>query len=374
MVWTRTFYPGVVLPESASEITTRPGREVSGIEMKFLAVPSHGLRGVVVNPDGTSAARTAITLSEGPAPRRPSMPSPPLHAETNADGSFEFPQVVDGEWRLAADLETGAQKLSATQWVDVAGHDLQELKLRLAPQFTVRGHESIETPQGMPVPDPFPVFLVPHTRPVHSDTGLSNWMRWPLFHFELPIPLSGPDSARLKEQIETVTTFQMKEQGAIVARPRSIGSFDFENVYAGSYRIASMTPPPPYYMAAIRVGESELTAAELELSSSTGPITIVYKTNGGSVRGTVDKCTSGVVLLIPQDPALQSLGFLRSASCDASGRYQFTAVRPGEYYALAFAGVRGIPQLNDVLLSQASKITIRATETTTADLPVIPEY
>jgi hypothetical protein len=147
--------------------------------------------------------------------------------------------------------------------------------------------------------------------------------------------------------------------------------FTLEDVYPGSYRIVSTPPPPPYYMAAVRVGETGLAIPEVNLSSSAAPINIVYKTNGGTMRGVAEKCSTGIVILIPQDPALQSLGFLRSARCDASDHYEITAVRPGDYYALAFAEPGGVPQVDDAFINQAGKVTVHADETVSADLRAI---
>jgi hypothetical protein len=42
-------------------------------------------------------------------------------------------------------------------------------------------------------------------------------------------------------------------------------------------------------------------------------------------------------------------------------------VRPGDYYALAFAEPGGVPQLDDILISQAGKITVHVDETASAD-------
>jgi hypothetical protein len=162
------------------------------------------------------------------------------------------------------------------------------------------------------------------------------------------------------------------ELGAILAIPDRNGNFTLRDVYPGSYRIVSTPPPRPYYMAAVRIGEADLSTAEVELSSSAAPITVLYKTDGGTVRGTSEKCASGVVLLVPQDRALQSLPFLGSARCDSDDRYDFSGVRPGDYYALAFAGGGGVPQLDEILISQANKVSVRAEEIASADLHAIP--
>jgi hypothetical protein len=370
LVWTRTFYPGVARLEAASKIVLWPGSELSGIEIKLLAVPSHAVRGVLLNPDGTRAPRATVTLGEeqDPMSGHPEFPRDPartLRAETNSDGAFEFPQVADGEWRLAAEVESGGKKCRAARWIDMAGHELEDVKLRLATPFTIRGQVIVETPKGLSPPNPFPVFLVPHGRAIGSDIGMSNWMLWPVLHFESLMR----ENAQIQSEMTTHALVQ--EIGAILATPDSSGNFTLEDVYPGSYRIVSTPPPPPYYMAAVRVGETDLATAEVNLSSGATPITIVYKTNGGTVRGTAERCDAGIVILIPQDPAIQSVGFLRSARCDASDRYKITAVRPGDYYALALAEPGGVPQLDDTLVSQSSKVTVPADETASADLRAI---
>ena len=77
------------------------------------------------------------------------------------------------------------------------------------------------------------------------------------------------------------------------------------------------------------------------------------------------------MVLIPQDPAIQSLGFLRPGRCDANDQYTISAVRPGDYYALAFAEPGGVPQRDDILIGQASKVTVHVDETISADLRAI---
>jgi hypothetical protein len=127
----------------------------------------------------------------------------------------------------------------------------------------------------------------------------------------------------------------------------------------------------------VRLGEAELHAPELELSSGAIPITLVYKTNGGMVRGTVDNCASGGVVLVPQDPAMRWPGLIHRVRCDSNDHYEITSVRPGEYYALAVhtdvSSRRRLPTLDDGRLDQASKVTVRAGETCSADLRAIAQ-
>jgi hypothetical protein len=364
MVWTRTFYPGGALPEAASKIVAQPGRVVSDIELKLQAVPVHAVRGVLLNPDGTPAPKVAITLSEEAG-------QPADRGESQSDGAFEFPAVVDGEWCLAAAVEHDGVPLGVVQWIEMAGHELERVKLRLSPPFTVRGQVVMEAPKGEPAPDAPPVSLVPRAGRAGREAWMANWMLRPEMHFVEPLPANAPGGDATK-QIHGEILDSFLFGGAISARPDSGGNFSLPNVYPGSYRIVPMPPPPlPYYLDAVRVGETDLGSPEVELSSRAVPITVIYKTNGGAVRGTVEKCASGPVLLVPQDTARQWLGFLRATRCDSNDRYGITGLRPGEYYALAFAGDGPLPELDEGLLHQAGKITVRAGEASSADLRAV---
>jgi hypothetical protein len=57
LAWKRSYYPGVALPEGASQIVVLPGSEVPGVEWKLLVVPAHTVRGMLLNPDGTRRRR-----------------------------------------------------------------------------------------------------------------------------------------------------------------------------------------------------------------------------------------------------------------------------------------------------------------------------
>jgi hypothetical protein len=361
MVWARTFYPGGSLPEAASKIAAQPGEAIF-VELKLQAVPVHAARGVLLNPDGTPAPHVSITLSE--------ETGQPMHrAESQAGGAFEFPAVVDGEWHFAAAVENDGVKLRAVRWIEIAGHDLEGVRLRLSPPFTVRGQVVVERPNGMAAPNLPSVYLVPRGERTGWQSWMANWMQRPERHFVEPLPANAPGGDATKQRAEILDSFLFL--GAISAHPDAGGNFGLPNIYPGIYRIVPMPPPSlPYYLDAVRVGETDLGAQEVELSSEVS-VTIVYKTNGGTVRGTVEKCASGPVLLIPQEATRQRLGFLRAAQCDSNDRYGITGVRPGEYSVLAFAGDGPLPELNEGLLKQASKVTVRAGEASLADLRAI---
>jgi hypothetical protein len=122
----------------------------------------------------------------------------------------------------------------------------------------------------------------------------------------------------------------------------------------------------------VRAGGADLAVQEVEISSDVA-ISVAYKSDGGSVRGIVENCASGGVVLVPVDAALRRAGFSKSAPCDSTGHYEVRAVRPGDYYALALAGNGPVLALNEApsLLDEASKVTVRSGETSSADLRAV---
>lgn len=352
--WTRTYYPGVTTLEAASKISLLPGSEVTDLELKLLAVPAHAVRGVLLNPDGTPAPKVAIALGAD---------LDQLRTESDSDGAFEFPAVVDGEWQCTAEAEAHAGpasvKLRASEWFEMAGHERQGLKLRLAAPFTVRGKVAMQALPGAPAPRP---------------PGLVLGMKV---------------SGAIREMLGDNGIVVGATPGSPNARPDADGNFSVPDVYPGAYRIIPLNGPPGYYLDSIRMGDAEVSTEEVEISSSAASFTLVYKTNGGAVRGVIENCASGGVVVLPQDPALRRPGFQHSTGCDGTGalaasgasagssHYEVDALRPGDYYVLAIAGDGPNPwyraRLDDTLLNQATKVTVRAGETTSTDLHAITQ-
>jgi hypothetical protein len=324
--WVRTYYPGVADRTAASKIMGRPGVWQSDIELKLLAVPTRSIRGVVLNPDGTPASKVPVVLGED-------FFTPTVRVEAKSDGTFEFPAAVDGPWRVSADVERGDVKLRAAQWVEMTGHELEGLKLRLNAQVTVRGRVIMETMEGRTAP------------------------KAPM------VSLRAFGHGRMSE-------------AAPPGRPDAEGNFTMERFYPGVYRFGGRdSAPPGYYLDEVRLGEAVLAAPDVEIDSGAVPLTLVYKTKGGTVRGSVENCAAGGVLLVPQNPVLRWPQSMLSATCDSSDRYQIPAVRPGDYYALAFPADKSSPiwspEFDESLVSQAARIAVRAGETTSLDLRVM---
>jgi hypothetical protein len=72
--------------------------------------------------------------------------------DTDADGAFEFESVVDGEFRLSSTVDRDGVKQRASESVLVKGTDLENVKLQLAPPFSIQEKFVTEVPEGATPP------------------------------------------------------------------------------------------------------------------------------------------------------------------------------------------------------------------------------
>jgi hypothetical protein len=93
-------------------------------------------------------------------------------------------------------------------------------------------------------------------------------------------------------------------------------------------------------IVAIRVlmllGDRDVTGQSVYLGPGSPSVRIVYKMNGGGVRGKVESGANATVALVPQNSlndAAADYGWLYH--CDQDGTFALTNLRPGTYFAWA---------------------------------------
>ena len=150
-------------------------------------------------------------------------------------------------------------------------------------------------------------------------------------------------------------------EGSIDAK----GEFPVTRVMGGQYRIVPLLGDVAsmysYYLASIRMAEREVLGETVELTAASPPITILYKADGGGVRGMVEDCGSAGVVLVPQERALQGFNdFIGHAASDASGHFEISNMRPGGAYP--FDQQPPIKDLAELLVNHAVRVTVRSGE------------
>ena len=148
-----------------------------------------------------------------------------------------------------------------------------------------------------------------------------------------------------------------------------------ENVVPGRYRIRTLDSPPNAYLESILVGEQDVLTNDVELSDISPPVRLLYRRDPGTVRGTVENGPGATVVLIPQEKLLLGDNFTRIATCDSTGRFEVTGLRPGDYYAFAFRrelfwNEFSNPAFFTSLIPSAVPVQVRRGEASSANLRV----
>jgi hypothetical protein len=164
--------------------------------------------------------------------------------------------------------------------------------------------------------------------------------RGPALHL---LPLDGP----LEQQVDS-------------GGPKN-GKGLLEGVYPGRYRFFA-DARKGYYMDSAQ-------GQEMELMEGAPPIHIVYKQDGGVVRGTVEEGSGSTVVLAPE---AGSPDYWQSAKCDERGRFEVRDLRPGDYYAIAVRhpGVVQDPGFVSSIEREGTRVHVNGGETAAAELRV----
>jgi hypothetical protein len=315
-----TYYPSALDESEAERIPVRGGADLAGYEIHLRTSAVYRVRGVVLDETGKPAANANVSLLRpqtttqflagrgmigipvgtqyfmnlhGPGPQEASTVS-------REDGTFELTAVRPGDWRLEAQADPRHDAhneiyfvASSIVPVRVSDHDLEGVELRFESSFSVQltADWGDRQPPGNPHPS---VMLLP-------ETGLMLGVR---------------------------------------GQPDSSGGVIIGHVLPGRYRIVP-TPglPPGYYPAAVMVGGRDVLGQQVELSSATSAITVVYRSNPGSIRGMVEQGEGATILLWPDGPTVPSI--VRSVQAGARGSFEFPNVPPGNYLVVAFDRIAG---------------------------------
>jgi hypothetical protein len=326
LAWIVTFYPGVAQRSGAARIEVTAGADIQGEDIRLIAAPVYRVRGVAVDDKGNPIPGVAIQLSD------PTRLTGDIDAEAHsgADGTFEFRDIAEGDWRLIAKASRDGVQLEAFQRLQVSNRDLERYELRLGLPFSIEGTLTMLGPDGSP-------------QPVKNTSVL------------LAPAVGGSEF--------------------VTARPDETGKFTANGIYTGVYQVIWTPPGAQYYLASVRLGESESLDGRVEFFTSALPLTVVYRSDGGTVRGTVEECGSATVVLVPRDPALRRREYIKGTKCRANGAYELTAMRPGEYLALALPASDPAfnfmsTDLNQGQLNAGVSVTVRPNEASKADLKV----
>lgn len=287
MGWAPTFFPGVGSATEAQSVSIGPGAELSGYDVRLLAVPVNAIRGTAVDERGDPVGSARVELYSAD-----SWFGPEAEATTTPDGSFELNSVRAGEWSLRASAQREKLTLRGHAMVLVAKSDADRVRIDLSPPFEVEGFVERDEPRD--------------ASKMRKVSGIA---------------LEGLDGGARVGPI-----FHDQE-----------GRFRLRGVYPGRYRVLPLGFVPGWYVDSVLAGEQEAMKSGVELRPNGPPLRITYKPNAGRVRGVLDRAVGTQVVLLPVEEEFWDAQFIRTARVGNGGQFDVGSLRPGEYYVFAFA-------------------------------------
>jgi Carboxypeptidase regulatory-like domain len=331
-----TYYPSEIDRDLAERIHIQ-GADLFGYDIKLRSAPAHGIRGIVLDAAGHPVPKALVSIVKPAtglvAGVRGVFSSPPVEtpvaepAETLGEGTFTFPPVMRGDWMLRAVVTVrGLPAQAGSAEVKVADAEVEGVTIRLAPALDIE----IETDFGDSPPATPPATIPP---------------LWPTM-----IPLDSPRLLPLPPG-----DLQPGET------PRFKG-------FAGKYFVGPTAGLAGYYLAAALVGKHDVLGQVTDIAAG-DTIKLVFRKDGGSVRGNVEQGAGALVVLMANDPGSGArLGY--SGHCDASGAFTIADIPPGEYTAVAGKGFPdfGSADFAGMLTSSGKRVRVEAGSTAQADL------
>lgn len=304
-----TWYPSAAEANLAEAITVHGGEDLTGYEIHLRSATVYRVRGVVLGTDGKPVS--GGTVHNAPAAFRASMfgmlnakavqaglgyfalfhttAFADEPAKTRRDGTFEFGSSPRGPRNFIVTDVGGSEPAPPFIFSTVVDHDVDDLQIRLTDPITIDGTVELE---------------------------------------------GRPDQAPEAVRNANVSLFA---DGQMRASKRNLDHFHVDNMGTGDILIAPAPGlPGGYYLDSVSVGGQDITWKTTNLQTGTTQIRVLYKPNGGMVKGNVESPNGAFVLLIPQ-PALDALDveYGRMSPRAPNGTFEFDSVAPGAYYAFA---------------------------------------
>ena len=336
----------VPVPTAApAPVVIRGDVDVTGYEIRLETAEVYRVSGVVLDETGNPKPNVAIQLlpkiqsgsrAVGTGTfltfvgRGPTVGPEEARVTSAADGSFEFPQVRSGDWQLAGVSAGPIDSVDAIKnfhsgglSVVVADRSVENLQLRQTPSFQITGTiDWGDVPRGL-----------------RTTVGLQ------------------PADGRIAVSLPLFT--------------QPDGTLAPSTITPGRYLILP-SAGPGYYPASVQLNGQEVFGKPVDLFPGS-TIRVSYKAANGSLRGSVDNCNGGVVL-IPKD--IQTLAFGRFLECRPDGSFDAPGIPPGDYSAAAFRLQLNLADLSDPgslakVISAGTGVSVQQSAVT-VPLKVIP--
>ena len=295
------FYPGVASFEDAMPVSVQPGNEAQGIDFDLKPVHAVRLRGRVVNlPPAQQATTTYVMLLPRNIDARTRKGAMRFMSAIqkgssvrDPQGDFEIEGVPPGSYWLYGGFQERDQRYQGRLPIEVGDSDLQGIELAVSAGMTITGHVRVEPAQNF-------------------------------------------DFSKLGISLSPVDSFM----GGAGAQVRRDGTFVFQDVASGNYRLNVSGFPEQYYLKSARLGGADVLESGLSVDSGgAGALDIVLSSSGGSISGAVLKDhqpAQATVFLVPDAPRRDRQDLYSSKQTKPDGTFTMLGLPPGDFKLFAF--------------------------------------
>ena len=297
-VYLPTLYPGTSDAGQALPVEVRAGDEQQGIDMNLVLSRGASVRGRVIMPAAAkSSAGAYVQLLPRDAP--PDIPQQFTQYGSVAQdgkGNFEIHGVPPGAYNLSANWGDGKGFYHGLAPIDVGNENLDGVTVTLSPGFSLQGR-------------------------VNADPGM------PLNFTQLSIYLEPTGAAGM---------------GAGGAKINPDGTFVFENIFEGDYRVHVAGFPEEFYLKSAKWGGADALSSGFNATreQSGGTLVIDLALDGGRVDGTVihdsQPVPGALVALVPDPPNRSREELYSQTAADPLGRFSLPGLPPGDFKLFAW--------------------------------------
>jgi hypothetical protein len=356
-----TFFPGVLDANTATTVEVLPGADVNGMDFVAARQQLYSVRGRIGD---SGSGRPPGTVSVSLAYKTLTGASGAFNAGAKYDastGEFELRNVPPGAYVLQAIASVAAPvpagealvKISALALqpnarlpIEVTNSDVNGVNLQLTSGVSLSGRITID------------------------GKSLSQMPGWEKVQVQL------------KPTVDSNFAPNLQPAQPIAQRPKSDGTFSIDGVSPGEFILGPVTGlPSGFYVKEARFNQEDVLSKPLRFyASGSAALEIVLSSKAGSLSGTtVDAQMRGAagtqVVLIPERQR-QRTDLYRTAASDASGRFVFRSIPPGDYRVFGWEALESYAYFDPELLhrveSQGVPVHISESEGNNVTVRIIP--
>jgi hypothetical protein len=344
-----TYFPGVFDAGAAGVIEVQPGIEMSGVDFIAPRQQLYSVRGRIAD---STTGRPPATVSVSLAYRTLSGVSGAFNSGTKYDastGDFELRNVPPGSYVVQA-IAAGAAPVAAGEAVvrisalalqpnarspiEISNADVTGVTLQLMAGVSVPGRITLD------------------------GAALSSLPGWDRVRVQLKPTIDGSFAPNLQPA------------QPIAQKPTADGTFTIEGLSPGEFVVGPVSGlPSGFYVKEARFNRVDVLSQPLRFTGAgNGALEIVLSSKAGQLEGAVvDGLSRGAagaqVVLVPEGQR-QRADLYKTAATDATGRFVFRSVPPGDYRVFGWEALESYAYFDPELLRrvEAQGVPVRVSE------------